>query len=199
MPFGPVKPGFKLQVTGYLAPVQLWAVGEEAIEFTDFENDNQDPTKVDRTLLWRWREWPAVRQRCALLIVAKNHPFVDYDRSIATAILDSSANNLPRGQQYFCLEVYSGVPDELDGIDGDLSAMMNKGSNDPRLDDDTYHLYSVGSLLRWKGRGAMFSRVGVYVVEEPGPEEVDLVYDNKSTKELLTWMHSQKREMIELI
>ncbi|KAJ4414729.1 hypothetical protein N0V85_003026 [Neurospora sp. IMI 360204] len=58
-PFGPVKPGFKLQVAGYQAPVQLWKVGEEAIKFTDFENDERDPTEEDRSLLWRWREWPA--------------------------------------------------------------------------------------------------------------------------------------------
>lgn len=75
---------------------------------------------------------------------------------------------------------------QLDGIDGDLSTMMNKGSSDPRLDDDTYQLYSVGLLLRYEGCGATFSRVGVYVVEEPGPEEADLVYDNKSTRE--SWL-----------
>ncbi|KAK3397833.1 hypothetical protein B0T20DRAFT_480049 [Sordaria brevicollis] len=200
-PFGPVKPGFKIQVAGYLAPVQLWEVGEEAIKWTEIENDKQDPTSVDRTHLWRWREWPAARQRCALLMASKDHPFVDpdHDRPIATAILDFPASSMRGNDQYYCLEVYGGVPDELDGIDGDLSAMMNKGSNDPRLDDDTYQLYSVGLLLRYEGRGATFSRVGVYVVEEPGPEEADLVYDNKYTRELVTWMRSQKREVIELI
>ena len=198
VPFGPVQSGFKLQVAGYLAPVQLWYVGMEAINFTDPENtESGDPTEADRSLLWRWRDWPAAQQRCALLVAAENHPFVDHDRPIATAILDSPASSLRRDQKYYCLEVYSGEPDGLNGMVADLDAMMNKG-DDPRLDDDTYQLYSVGLLLKWEG-DARFSRVGVYVVEEPGPDDATEVYGDKCTRELASWMHSQRRQSIEII
>ncbi|KAK1775645.1 hypothetical protein QBC45DRAFT_473394 [Copromyces sp. CBS 386.78] len=134
--------------------------GMEAINFTDPENtESGDPTDADRSLLRRWREWPAAQQRCALLTVGEPHPFVGHDRPIATAILHSPASSLHGDHKYYCLEVYSGEPDGLNGIDADLGVMMNKG-RDPRLDDDTYQLYSVGLLLRHEGE-ARFSRVRV--------------------------------------
>lgn len=198
VPFGAVRPGFKLQVSGYLAPVKLWHTGMDAIAFTDTEDG--DPTQEDSSLLWRWRDWPAAQQRCALLLAAENHPFVDHDRPIATAILDSPASSLRKDDRYFCLEVYSGEPDALGGIDADMGAMMNQG-DDPRLDDVTYQLYSVGLLLKYEGDGsARFSRVGVYVVEEPGPDEAVMVYGERYTRELAGWMHSRySKQVIELV
>lgn len=200
-PFGQVKHGV-LHVAAHLVPVRCRAVGHEAIEAA-FESVVEDEESF--TPLWRWAHSHASGRTAIFdpLPSAVSHIPPNLD-PCAGAILDSVAD-LGDAEQYFLLEVY--------GLVSGQHQRYSIRDRRPQLEDDSEEdddwsgseqedtqLFSIGLVLRALDETKQtFSRIGLYLVEEPNSDTRDHIPESPRRPHLENWIRSYNKTLVSIV
>ncbi|KAI0903508.1 heterokaryon incompatibility protein-domain-containing protein [Ustulina deusta] len=200
-PFGQVKHGV-LHMAGHLVPVRCRAVGHEAIEAA-FESVVEDEESF--TPLWRWAHSHASGRTAIFdpLPSAVSHIPPNL-RPCAGAILDSVAD-LGDAEQYFLLEVY--------GLVSGQQQRYSIRDRRPQLEDDSEEdddwsgseqedtqLFSIGLVLRALDETKQtFSRIGLYLVEEPNSDTRDHIPESPRRPHLENWIRSYNKTLVSIV